>query len=219
MPIRIDFVGTESFYNNWRPKPADKAQSIRDYCETIWRNSIGNKLSQKSSFEYRDRHDVEVKNSAFQTQTVGIRLANQWRWLNNNWAKCSSSDGIVVIDYCQDPVLGDSVQASAGSAKSYIAMVNTKPEDSNPANLDPFSGSESVAQHELCHLFGADHPDHVSLNEDSEASLMYSPRESHPFGCNKPSGYTSPPSNLSVGHWHSSCTKNRVLSYINSHYP
>lgn len=220
MRIRIDFVGTEAFYNNWSPDPGDKARSIRNYCEKIWKKDVEDKSNHQFLFKYWDQNNVKIDGSAFQTEIVGLRLRSQWGWLTDNWVECSNSDSIVVIDYCQDPQLGDSFQASAGSKNYYIAMVNTRPEDSNPAHLDPFSGSEPVAQHELCHLFSSDHPDDVSLNGSSEASLMYSPQDQpNPFGCSTPSDYNGNPGNFTVGDWHSSCAKKSVHSYLNSTYP
>lgn len=213
MSIRIDNVGTEAFYTQWSGNPANIMSDLCDFCADLWRTFVRDGMNYDADFHQRSRSEVEIPNSTFYSDLIETRLRSQRNWLDRNWNGFQQSDAVLVIDYCDDSQWGESNDGSAGTFNK-VAAVNMRPEDNGLftgayKNL----GSKAAAQHELCHVFDADHPGDVSTRSPQEASIMYHPH--HGIGCND----KVDPSPTTVGGWHSTCTQDTIRDYISNNLP
>lgn len=132
-------------------------------------------------------------------------------WLNNNWSTYSSSTVVVALDYFNtgNDNYGGAPNGFAGRKYNYTAWVDTYYEDNNDFGSEWQNVETSgVAQHELCHLFSADHVD-ASVTELSWGTnwttLIWSPE--HDPQCKPGTPYV-------VKQYHSSCAINIARNYI-----
>jgi hypothetical protein len=210
MAVKIDFIGTEAFYTNWSGNSSVKADQICDFCEDIWQRYIQDGVNYRANFDRWSQANVMIPNSTFQSSTLCTRLGSQQSWLDSNWAGFPASDAVVVMDYCTGGnVYGSSYNVTAGTPPWSVATIDTHLDDNNLL-IGEFDvvRSGGIAQHELGHLFAADHPDDVSTNDASEASIMYSPSDG--IGCTNEAA-----ANI-VADWHSSCAIDVIHNCIDN---
>lgn len=178
----INVIGTESFFNQYeRSDPGTKLSDLAHWCAVVWQDFFEDGSGDyESIWVGRAQSTVEIPNSALcgcelvagGTHCCGLgeRLGDARSWLANNYDYWDSASAVLVLDYYfgnDDGTIGTAYGDRAGTEYK-VGIVDMWYEDNGEMDSGYFSNvkSEGTGQHEVCHIYGADHADGVVFSNN-----------------------------------------------------
>lgn len=223
--IKVAFVGTESFYNNYDVSYLD---NMRDVCKPLWESEIEDGSGDyDAEFHVIDSWLVipeselcgEPNNPNCTTRDRGKDVDE---WLRNNWNSTYNLSYydmhvIIVGDYYNNTNDGDRAiaQQTAGTQTHRCCLLDIpeiESDTSKPGSPWRSLGYSGVAAHELLHMFldepsGYEHQYHVDRSGDT--TIQYDP-DANDY-CYRYNSVDVVIENVSY------CTKNDVQQWIDNH--
>lgn len=169
MTTYIDFIGTETLFNNLN----DPSGNIQTAADKLW-----DYFGQLDGVNYSTvAWDAQADALSLSGSSVQDRRESAHDKLDGGDGPISynSSHGWVVIDYYDneylacDSILGAASQGTAGTSQDHTALVDYRP---FAEACNSWSARHKTVAHEAGHLLGACHNDY-GHTQDDEATFMH----------------------------------------------